>query len=68
MTLEEHDRNRWQAHQALLDSNKPRPNGIDCPKCGGPLWDSCPGIVLMSYPPQKNVHCPSCGHQGYALL
>ena len=44
-------------------ANDPRPNGIACPTpgCGGELWDSTPGVVLLSSPPQKQVHCPKCG-------
>ena len=47
--------------------NKPRKNGIACPKCGGELADSSPSITLTSDPPQKNVSCEACGYKGYRV-
>jgi hypothetical protein len=44
--------------------NKKTKNGIKC-ECGEELWDSNPGIILTSLPPQKNVHCDGCGFKGY---
>lgn len=70
-TLDQHNAERWEAHleahQSMLDSQKPHPNGIACPNCGKELWDSNPAITLTSYPAKKNVHCPSCGHSGYRI-
>lgn len=66
-TLEQHNAERMETHLALQDALNPHPNGIACPKCSKELWDSCPGMVLTSNPPQKNVHCPACGHVGYRL-
>lgn len=48
----------------------PRPNGIECPVCrknknsSVEMMDS-DNIVLTSNPPQKNIHCPTCGYRGY---
>ena len=61
-TLEQHNREAFAASRAC---GKPRPNGIECPKCNGELWDSNPMMVLTSNPPQYNVHCPKCGYAGY---
>ena len=47
--------------------NKPRPNGIACPECGGELLDSHPMMQLANSPPQKNVHCPKCKYAGYRV-
>jgi hypothetical protein len=48
-------------------SDVPAPNGIACPDCGGELWDSSPGLILTSSPPQKNVHCPACHYRGFRV-
>lgn len=61
-TLEEHN---IQALELHLDSNKPRPNGIECPKCKSELYDSAPRVMLTSYPPKKEVHCEKCDYHGY---
>ena len=42
-------------------------NGIACPQCKTELEDSNPAISLMSNPPQKNIHCPSCGWAGFRI-
>lgn len=52
----------------LQESRKPHANGIACPECGLELWDSSPGLVLTSNPPQRNVHCPACKWRGYAFF
>ena len=64
-TLKEHNAERMMAHRALLQDGQPQPNGIACPKCGKELWDTHPMRTLASYPPQKNVYCPACGHHDY---
>ena len=66
-TLAEHNEDRLEAQSALLEAQKPYPNGIECPDCGMELWDSNPMTTLTSYPAQKNVHCPSCGYTGYRI-
>jgi len=55
--------------ESLIDCNKPKPNGIACPKCGDKLYDSKPKITLTSNPPKKNVACvnKSCGYVGYRI-
>lgn len=47
--------------------NAPKPNGIECPRCGAELLDSTPMIVLASYPPKKSVHCAKCDYRGYRV-
>ena len=49
------------------NSNKPRPNGIACPKCGAELEDTAPMVTLTSWPTQKNVGCPRCHYVGYRI-
>jgi predicted RNA-binding Zn-ribbon protein involved in translation (DUF1610 family) len=66
-TLEQHNAERHEAFAELDAMNRPHANGIECPKCGTELWDSDPMCVLTSNPPQKNVHCPSCGYRGYRV-
>lgn len=63
-TLAEHND---MVHHGVDEWNKPRPNGIACPKCEKELLDTCPGIMLASNPPRKYVHCPACGYRGYRL-
>lgn len=66
-TLEQWNRDRALAHEALRKSMEPHANGIACPKCGSELWDTNPMMTLTSNPPQKNVNCPTCGWNGYRL-
>lgn len=61
-------RAKWaKSDYAGRDAQKPRPNGVACPKCGEELWDSDPMVTLTSNPPQKNVHCEACGYRGYMV-
>lgn len=66
-TLELHNDERYEVFRELDAMNKPHANGIECPECGKELRDSDPMCVLTSNPPQKNVHCPSCGYSGYRV-
>jgi len=62
--IEEHNK-------AILNRVAPmasRPNGLACPECGAELCDTHQGITLASLPPQKDVHCPSCGWKGYRFV
>ena len=34
-SLEQHNRERHEVYQHLSDLQKPHPNGIACPECGG---------------------------------
>jgi len=61
------DFNSMARQQYAIDRDQPIPNGIACPKCGAELFDSFPGIVLASNPPQKNIHCDKCGYKGYRV-
>lgn len=54
--------------EMTFDFGPPIPNGTPCPECGKELWDSEPRITLHSNPPQKSVHCPSCGYRGYRTV
>jgi len=61
-TLDEHNQ-QYSYH----DYNAPVHNGIACPFCGGELWDTSPMKLLLSDPPQKNIHCDSCDYTGYRI-
>lgn len=37
---------------------------LECPKCQEPLYDSRPGVLLHSMPPQKMVACTVCDYNG----
>lgn len=45
-------------------------NGLKCPKCGKPLYDTYPNTILTSDPAQKNTHCDSilCGYMGFRFV
>jgi hypothetical protein len=64
-SLSEHNGIQWSTQSQMFD-NKPKKNGIECPKCGEELWDSNPMVTLTSHPAQKNIHC-DCGYSGYRL-
>ena len=63
-SLDEHNRiaiKRWSiGGEACL-------NGIECPQCGSELWDTSPNESLTSYPPQKRIHCKTCGWGGFRI-
>jgi DNA-directed RNA polymerase subunit RPC12/RpoP len=62
-SLKEHNderREKWRKRGIKL-------NGIACPECGAELYDSNPGMFLLSNPPQLDVHCEECGYQGYRV-
>jgi C4-type Zn-finger protein len=44
-------------------------NNIACPNCGEELVDSNPLETLMSFPPQKKIHCikEGCKYSNYRL-
>lgn len=63
-SLEEHNLERLEEFHKPLETK----NGIACPKCGEELRDTTPHLVLTSYPPQKNVHCETCGYRGFAFI
>jgi len=66
-SLNDHDAERWNAHQELQRLSRRHPNGIACPKCGAELNDSNPSRTLLSNPPQKDVDCGACGYRGCRL-
>lgn len=61
-TLEEHNRER-----GYKAPKYPKPNGIECPKCGAELHDK-DNTILLSMPPKKTVVCLKCGYFDYALV
>ena len=64
--LKEFNRERGEAWRRASDPS-PRPNGIACPTCCNELLDSEPTMTLASNPPQKSIHCPSCGYRGHRI-
>lgn len=65
-SLSEHNSSASTWHMSMY-SNQPRPNGIECPECGGELMDSYPNVTLTSNPPKKSIHCPKCNYHGYRI-
>jgi DNA-directed RNA polymerase subunit RPC12/RpoP len=65
ITLEQHD--RLISALAFHSGNEPRKNAIECPHCKSELYDSSPGVVLPSIPPQHNIHCDECNYRGYRI-
>ena len=39
-------------------------NGIKCPDCGEELFDTNPEQILLSMPPQYNIHYKYCKYTG----
>ena len=64
-TLESHNKKVLEEFSTMIKNRqRPQLNGIACPKCGAELYDSEPGLLLLSYPPQHAVHCGECGWKG----
>lgn len=59
-TLAEHDQERRPNYEWF---DKPKLNGIACPKCGNELLDTN-AAALLSNPPKRSVHCSSCDFIG----
>lgn len=72
ISLEQHNKEMWKFHMTTFDrygarDSQGQKNGIACPNCNSELTDSSPDMTLTSHPPQKNVHCDSCGYKGYRI-
>ena len=59
-TLDEHNRIVGELRKIQETGH----TGIACPNCGNELFDSSPGIVLLSNPPQYRVFCRVCNWMG----
>ena len=58
-TLSEHERdNRSSQYETAWV-------GVACDRCGGELYNSEPGIMLMTDPPKITVRCSKCDFSGY---
>ncbi len=64
-SVNEHNK---EMHKRYRLSEESRTNGIECPLCGLELYDSAPGVILSSYPPQKRVNCKTCGYSGLVII
>jgi DNA-directed RNA polymerase subunit RPC12/RpoP len=67
-TIKEHNKIAFDSIERLKQlANK---TGVKCPRCVEEveLLNSSPGVVLLSYPPQINVHCPVCSYTGYLVI
>lgn len=67
-TIEEH--NKTVLDSITRKKQGANKTGVKCPNCieEVELLNSCPGMVLLSNPPQINVHCPVCSYVGYLLI
>lgn len=65
-TLDDFNYRRKVEHGVMVEK-KPQSNGIACPRCGRELYDTHPNTILLSYPPQKEVHCVGCGFEGLRI-
>lgn len=69
ITLKEHNAlHRIPEHEVF--NNRPRSNGIECPRCKAELFDTSSSTMMtypqmIPYPPQKSIGCISCGYEGY---
>lgn len=64
MTLDEFNAKR---HAVYREQSQSRLNGIECPKCGSELMDTNPSLILVSFPPKKDINCADCGYRGYRI-
>ena len=60
-TLEEHEKEKAVIH-TFVESDKPKKNGIKCPKCETELFDTTPNLVVMAC--KTYIHCACCGWKG----
>jgi transposase len=65
-TVNEHNRERRDAHYERLE-HEPDKAGVTCPMCRLPNGDLSAMVfsdfmILTSFPAQRRVHCPNCGH------
>lgn len=67
-TIEEH--NLMVFDSITRKKQSANKTGVKCPHCVEEveLLNSSPGIVLLSTPPQINVHCPVCSYVGYLFI
>mgnify|MGYP003334494186 CR=1 FL=1 len=56
-TVEEHNKQMREMY-----APKDIGTGVQCPHCGGEMFETQPGVILTSYPHQKRVNCKSCGY------
>lgn len=47
---------------------EPKLNGLLCPNCGAPLYDSNPKEQLESFPPQTLTICLKCKYTGRRVV
>ena len=59
-TLEEHEAEFWKRYNPTVVESK---CGIACPKCGEELLEER-GMILLTDPPQTEIHCEACGWRG----
>jgi len=60
-SFKEHEKEMADAYYKA--THGPWPTGVQCPACDGELFYS-DQMVLMSFPPQRNVHCDKCDYHG----
>lgn len=65
--LEDFNADRQKYYDLQRKMDKPYRNRIQCPQCGGELWDSNPMMILISNPPERSIYCPNCGYRSYRL-
>lgn len=67
-TLNDFNKKRAEEYyKGRLETNTPKPNGIECPDCGIELFDTPSSTILLSNPPQKRVFCGTCGFQDFRV-
>ena len=64
-TLDDHNAEKRRMYAEMRGAKR---NGIKCSQCGSELFDSNPGVVMCSNPPQTQVECPSCEFRGTRIV
>lgn len=61
-TLDEYNERRRRELQEI--AQRQHLAGVSCDRCGSEMHVTNPGVLLMSHPPQRQVHCPRCKQTG----
>lgn len=62
-SIEEYNKERM----TFFSNNVQVNTGIACPQCGDEMKESNPGMILLSNPPKKTVHCDTCKYSSFIL-
>lgn len=66
-TLDEHNELTLKGYSLPPGKSNDGANVL-CDDCGNEMiYTDANNLILMSNPPQRNVHCPKCNKKGYKV-